>query len=110
MQKRLPHPRDFQRPSKRHLQRSPELRRLSHEFANQLTVINFSCARIRASIPTENTPMVASELARIDKAVSTVCEMLAGLTADDDTSTRSPSDPAQPAKIYPLFKHPPRTR
>jgi hypothetical protein len=95
----------LQRHPKKRRRRSSDLRRLSHEFINQLTVINLSCFRIRGVAAMESAPAVLAELERIEKTVAELTEMLGNLpVADDATSPGSQSGAAQGGKVYPLFK------
>ena len=95
---------DPQRQAKKSRRRSQDLRRLSHEFINQLTVINLSCFRIRGVAAAASVPAVMAELERMERAVAEITELLANLPAEDEASSKiSPTDPALGAKVYPLF-------
>jgi hypothetical protein len=65
------------------------LDRLSHEFVNQLTVINLSCFRIRALSPADSARSVLAEIERIEKAVTEVTKLLASLPTKEDTGDGS---------------------
>jgi hypothetical protein len=85
--------------------RSSDLRRLSHELVNQLTVINLSCFKIRGVAAVECEPGILVQLELIEKTVAEAAELLANLSVDDGASSAgSPSDPALGGKVYPLFK------
>jgi hypothetical protein len=100
----LPESSDLQRHPKKRRRRSSDLRRLSHEFINQLTVINLSCFRIRAIATMESSPTVLAELERIEKTVAEVTEMLANLPAEDDATPVAAQSGLGQGKVYPLFK------
>jgi hypothetical protein len=85
--------------------RSSDLRRLSHELVNHLTVINMSCFKIRGVAAVEMESEILNQIELIEKIVAEAAELLANLSVDDSASSAaSPSDPAPGGKVYPLFK------
>lgn len=84
-----------------------DLRRLAHEIANQLTVINLSCYKIRGALAQGHASSISSDTERVEKAVGEITSLIQSLSlieADSNLSvTHAPLlTPAQPGNVYPL--------
>jgi hypothetical protein len=85
--------------------RSSDLRRLSYELVNYLTVINLSCFKIRGVAAVEMESEILKQIELIENTVAEAAELLANLCVDDSASSAaSPSGPALGGKVYSLFK------
>lgn len=101
-------------PPRRRRTRRPrpiDLAHLAHQIANQLTVINFTCFKLRAGLKNTTHPLQA-DIGRLQNAVEemqSLVEILSHLQArskpGDTTESRSGnSGTAHRAKIYPIAK------
>lgn len=89
----------------------PGIRQLGHELANQLTVINLCCAKIRAHLPFAMDAANAAEFNQIEKTVEECVRLLQQVEQVDQTSVpslritqRKHSESTSPnvGKVYPL--------
>ncbi len=89
----------------KHPLRSSDLRRLSHELVNCLTVINLSCFKIRG-IPTVQSDLAGlTELETIEKTVAEAAELLVKLRDEDEARSKNSSfHPGAGGRVYTLLK------
>jgi len=92
---------------------STDIRHFGHELANQLTIINLCCGKIRSSLPKAIDASVAAEFDRIEKTVEEcvqTLELIAQQNWPCDVPPRitpaKPTDAAVAAtdNVYPLFE------
>lgn len=90
---------------KKRRRRLLDLRRLSHELFNQLTLIHLSCFQIRGAVSAERACAVLAQIERIEKAAEEITDLLANLPAERDSNPGDCSTGQSPAgNVYPLFK------
>lgn len=93
---------------------SPELPRVLHELMNQLTIMNFSCAKFRAAAAHLTDHPIAIDIDKMEKTIVDMTALVESVSqAMKSTSSQSPCADllnAKPetsprsANIYPLFK------
>ena len=101
----LPKRKLAQIPANKRQPRLSDLRRLSHELINCLTVVNLSCFKIRGIPAVDRDPGILDQLETIEKTVAEAAELLVKLPEEDGTDAKiSPSRRRVRGKVYPLFK------
>jgi len=104
---RLTHRKPLKLGTNKHPSQWSDLRQLSHELVNYLTVINLSCDKIRNAAVIKNQPGILSQLDLVEKTVSEAADLLATLAKDHASPADSRSEPTFGGKVYPLFQSKP---
>ena len=100
---------------KRHLARQPkkipgtpeDIHRIVHELANQLTVINLNCFKLRGTVAKLLSGSSLDELESVDRAVAEMTNLLRTLHQGEEapppqTHNHAAAQPP-PANVYQLF-------
>ncbi len=77
-----------------------------HELANQLTVINLNCFKLRGTIAKLLSGSSLDELERVEKAVVEMTNLVQSLHQVEESAPPQTSHPAvqsPPANVYQLF-------
>jgi len=94
------------------------LDRLAHQIVNQLTVINLSCFKLRATVKDAGAS-VNADIDRLENAVTEMNDLVEILSRLEDQPTapdvavcpKTPAYPnARPVNVYPLFETKKSTR
>lgn len=84
-----------------------DLRRIAHELANQLTIVNLSCSKLRAACAKDLASIYARDLDNVETAVAAMAGLMRTLhqiDAEPCTPGRDRVRPArQTANVYRLF-------
>jgi hypothetical protein len=89
------------------------LDRLAHEMANQLTIMNLGCFKIRAAVRSLGDPIVA-DIARIEKAVAEMTSLIEAWPHVGERNSAAKQAPvilrpkrsAKSSNVYALFSSP----
>jgi hypothetical protein len=86
--------------------RAQDLHRLAHEIANQLTVINLSCFRIRGNAAKALPASSLRNLERVERAIAEITAFVETLRRVDDQPEGTPQAAPSPqtTNVYPLFE------
>ena len=81
-----------------------DMDRLLHELANQLTVINLSCFKLRGDVTQFLSQSSVAELDRVERAVIEMTSLVETLHPADKEPAPAPASAAPPAaNVYRLF-------
>ncbi len=91
---------------------SPKLRRLLHELTNHLTVMNFSCFKVRDAAKPMGDHTISPEIERMEKTIADMASLLERISHEmkDIPRRRRRLSKGQSTKssdsnnVYPLFK------
>lgn len=62
----------------------PDLRRLAHQIANQLTVINLSCFKLRHGVTNDPPTASLGDIERVERAVEEITRFVRTLQTEED--------------------------
>ncbi|HKY09283.1 MAG TPA: hypothetical protein VJQ55_13615 [Candidatus Binatia bacterium] len=100
------HSKERSRPPKHLSGAADGLRRIAHEIANQLTIVNLSCFRIRGkakALP----PLSLEDLARVEQAVIDISNLVQALRELESEPAPAPKPRSSASRgatnVYPLF-------
>ncbi len=84
-----------------------DIHRIVHEVANQLTVINLSCSKLRGTVAKLLSGSSLDELERVERAVLEMTTLVRSLRQVEEdpqaqNSSHAPSQPL-PANVYQVF-------
>jgi hypothetical protein len=81
-----------------------DLHRFAHEIANQLTIINLSCFKLRGALAKGLPASPLGDLERVERAVLEMTNLVQTLGRPEDDPTTNPQAPAsQTTNVYRLF-------
>ena len=88
---------------------SPKLRRLLHELTNHLTVMNFSCFKVRDAAKPMRDHTISREIERMEKSIADMALLLESISTEMKDIPRrhrriSKEKSSESNNVYPLFK------
>jgi hypothetical protein len=89
-----------------------EFHRITHEIANQLTIINLSCFKLRGALANE-IASVTGNLEKVERAVFEIATLIQILSSPEDEPPPErnsvPADSSRANNVYRLFDPEPTT-
>ena len=89
-----------------------EVHRITHEIANQLTIINLSCFKLRGALANE-IASVTGNLDKVERAVFEIATLIQVLSSPEDEPPPErnsvPADSSRANNVYRLFDPEPTT-
>jgi len=89
-----------------------EFHRITHEIANQLTIINLSCFKLRGALANE-IASVTGNLEKVERAVFEIATLIQVLSSPEDEPPPErnsvPADSSRANNVYRLFDPEPTT-
>lgn len=89
-----------------------EFHRIAHEIANQLTIINLSCFKLRGALANEIAALPGS-LEKVERAVFEIATLIQVLSSPEDEPPPErndvPADSSRTNNVYRLFDPDPTT-